>query len=300
MPANTSAFSAFIAPDVHEMYVETGKERPPEYDLWMNVGTLDYNPVTDKQVAGLGTLVDKPEGTMFSLDDPIMGGSKTYTATAGGLAFECTWEMWRDDLYGLMMEFARELARSGRYREEISGHSVLNNAFSNSYTGFTAGESLCHTSHARLDGGTAQANRPSVDVGFSFAGIQAGIQNFHRMLNERGLPRVMAPSMAIIAPQNLFAAREILGSSGKPYTADNEINSLVAEDLSWMVSHYLTDENYWFLLAPKGVHNLNYYWRDRPIFDNFDDPWTKSAVFTVYQRHTQGYGSYRGVYGSTG
>ena len=300
MPANTAAFSAFIAPDVHEMYVETGKERPSEYALFMNVGDLDYNPVTDRQVAGLGTLADKPEGSMFTLDEPIVGGTKTYTATAGGLAFEVTWEMWRDDLYGLMMEFARELARSGRYREETSAFSVLNNAFSTSFTGFTASESLCSTSHARLDGGTAQANRPSVDIGFSFAGLQAGIINFHSMVNERGLPRVMAPSNVVISPDNLFAAREILGSSGKPYTADNEINSLLAEDLSWTVVHYLTTSSYWFMLAPKGVHNLNFFWRDRPIFDSFDDPWTKNAVFTVYQRHTQGYGSYRGVYGSTG
>lgn len=300
MAANTAAFSAFIAPDIHEVYVETGKERPSEYALFMNVGDLDYNPVTDRQVAGLGTLADKPEGAMFTLDEPITGGTKTYTATAGGLAFEVTWEMWRDDLYGLMMEFARELARSGRYREETSAFSVLNNAFSTSFTGFTSGESLCSTSHARLDGGTAQANRPSVDIGFSFAGLQAGIINFHNMVNERGMPRVMAPSNVVISPDNLFAAREILGSSGKPYTADNEINSLMAEDLSWTVVHYLTTASYWFLLAPKGVHNLNFFWRDRPIFDSFDDPWTKNAVFTVYQRHTQGYGSYRGVYGSTG
>ena len=220
MPANTSAFSAFIAPDVHEMYVETGKERPPEYDLWMNVGTLDYNPVTDKQVAGLGTLVDKPEGTMFSLDDPIAWAGARPTprlraASPSNAPGRCGATISTD----LMMEFARELARSGRYREEISGHSVPQQRLQQLLHRFTSGESLCQTPPcARLDGGTAQANRPSVDVGFSFAGIQAGIQNFHRMLNERGLPRVMAPSMAIIAPQNLFAAREILGSKAASRT----------------------------------------------------------------------------------
>jgi len=32
----------------------------------------------------------------------------------------------------------------------------------------------------------------------------------------------------------------------------------------------------------------------------FDDPTTKNAVATAYQRHVTGYGSYRGVDGSTG
>ncbi len=34
--------------------------------------------------------------------------------------------------------------------------------------------------------------------------------------------------------------------------------------------------------------------------DSFDDPRTKNAIFTSYQRHTQGFGTWRGVDGSTG
>jgi len=301
MATTTGGFSAFLAPDIHKVYVETGKERPREYELILNVDNLEYNPVTDRQISGLGTLAAKPEGSMFTLDEPLVGGSKQYTATAFALAFEVTWEMWRDELYGLMKELSRELARSGRNREEVSGFSVLNNAFSTSFVGFTAGESLCDTSHAMIDPGvTAGSNRPAVDIGFSIAGLQAGIENFEGMTNDRGLPRLMTPTNVVLGPSNKWAAREILGSSGKPYTADNEINALIAEDLSWTVVHYLTTSTYWFLLAPKGVHDLNFFWRDRPIFDSFDDPWTKNAIFTVYQRHTEGWGSWRGIYGSTG
>jgi hypothetical protein len=106
--------------------------------------------------------------------------------------------------------------------------------------------------------------------------------------------------MAVISSSNKFVAREILGSSGKAYTTDNEINALIDEDLSYMVSHYLTTAAYWFLLAQKGIHDLNFLWRDAPIFDMFDDPFTKNAIATSYQRHAQGYGSWRGTYGSTG
>ncbi len=94
--------------------------------------------------------------------------------------------------------------------------------------------------------------------------------------------------------------REVLGSSGKPYTADNEMNALIEEDLSWMVSHYLTNQTSIFLVAAKSVHDLNFLWRDEPIFDSFDDPWTKNAIFTMYQRFAFGFGSWRGVDGSFG
>jgi hypothetical protein len=32
----------------------------------------------------------------------------------------------------------------------------------------------------------------------------------------------------------------------------------------------------------------------------FDDPFTKNAIATTYQRHTVGYGAWRGIDGSTG
>ena len=299
-PLVTGAFSPLLAPDLRKVYMETGKERPVEYRQWCNVSNMDWNPMKDQQISGLGTMPGKPQGTDFILDQPIIGGSKQYTAQPYGLGVEVTWEMWRDDLYGVMRELISGLARASRNRMEVSGHAVLNNAFSTSFVGFTAGESLCSTAHVGLDG-TSRANRPSPDISFSITGIQASINRFEAMTDERGLPRLMAPVLALIAPTNKYVAREILGSSGKPYTADNEINALIEEDLSWMVDHYLTTSTYWFLLAARGVHDLNMMVRDEPIFDSFDDPRTKNAVFTSYQRHTDStFGAWRGIDGSTG
>lgn len=298
-PINRGAFSSLLDPSFRQVYVETGKERPLEYPSVLNIDTMGWNPDKDLQVAGLGTMPSKPEGTPFNLDQPVIGGTKQYEADPFGMAVEITWEMWRDDLYGLMKEMVAEMARASRNRQEVDAWSVINNAFSTSFAGFTAGEALCSTSHVGLDGVT-RSNRPSPDISFSVTGLQSAITRFENMTGERGLPRLMAPTMIIIAPENKFVAREVLGSSGKPYTADNEINALVEEDLSWMVCHYLTTPTHWHVIAAKGVHDLNFRWRDMPIFDSFDDPWTKNAIFTSYQRHTKGYGSWRGIDGSTG
>lgn len=298
-PVTRGEISELLAPDLRKVYIETGKERPLEFPLVFNVSDMEWNPVTDQNVSGLGTMPEKTEGAQFTLDELIMGTTKQYTATPYGLAVEITWEAWRDELYGVLREMVACLARAGRNRQEVSAWSVLNNAFSTSYAGFQSSTALCSTAHTGLDGVT-RANRPATDIGFSITGIQNAITRFEDMTDERNLPRLMAPVQALVTSANKFVAREILGSGGKPYTADNEINALVEEDLSWMVCHYITTSAYWFLLAAKGIHDLNVLWRDHPIFDMFDDPRTKNAIATAYQRHTSGYGSWRGVDGSTG
>lgn len=298
MPIRTGAFSRLIAPDLRRVIVETGKERPLEYPLVFNVDDMEWNPETDLQFAGLGTLAVKPEGTQFSLDEPISGGDVSYLAEPFGLAVEITWEMWRDDLYGVMRELAAELARSSRNRQEVSAWSILNNAFNPAFGGFD-GASLASLNHVGLDL-VSRANRPNPDIELSITGVQNAIERFERLTNERGRPQILAPTMIIVTPTYKWAAREILGSTGKPYTTDNELNALIADDLTWMVSHYITTAAYWFMIASKGVHDLNFRWRDMPIYDSFDDPWTKNAIFTVYQRHTQGFGTWRGLDGSTG
>lgn len=299
-PIVRGAFAPLLAPDLRKVYIETGKERPVEYSLWCNSGPMEWNPMRDQQISGLGTMPGKPEGMDFPMDQPILGGNKQYLATPYGLGVEITWEMWRDDLYGVMRELIAGLARASRNRLEVSGHAVLNNAFSTTYTGFTAGEALCSAAHVGLDT-TSRANRPSPDIGFGVTGIQSSISRFESMTDERGLPRLLSPTMALVGPSNKYVAREVLGSSGKPYSADNEINALIEEDLSWMIDHYFSTSTMWFLLAAKSAHDLNMLVRDQPIFDSFDDPRNKNAVFTSYQRHTDSqFGAWRGVDGSTG
>lgn len=299
-PIGKGAFGPLIAPNLYRVYVETGKERPMEHPLWVNRITMPWNPVTDQNMTGLGGLRSMPAGTQFPTDAPQMGNTKTYEAQPFGLAVEITWPMWRDELYGIMNEMVAELARSSRDHMEIAAHRVLNRAFDTNFQGFTA-TSLCSTSHASIDGTTTYANRPTNPIGFGVTYLQGATTRFETMTNERGQPRLMAATLAVIGPSNRFVAREVLGSSGKPFVSNNEINSLDAEDLRYHVNHRLQVSTYAFLLAAKGVHDLNFMVRDEPIFDSFDDPRTKNAVFSVYQRYDDSdWGTFRGVDGTPG
>lgn len=290
-PITRSAFSALNSNDFVEVVVEEGQARDLEYTAFLNVSQMERNPEKFYQVTGLPTMGDKPEGTRFTSLEHLPGGQTERTAYPRGAALEFTWEGWRDENYGVHRRQSANLRRSSDDRLERDGHAVLNNAFDTAYAGFTSGESLLSTSHARVTGaaGSAWANRPSVDIGFSQTYLQGALIRFHNLSNEQGIPLVLHPSLVIIGPSNIFTAREILGSSGAPYSSDNEINSLVQEDLRWMVSHYLAVSTYHFLMAAQGVHDLQMGIRDAPMFDSFDDPWTKNAVFTGYQRNTQSF-----------
>ncbi len=305
MPATIvgrTAFSQLMAPDIWEVYEMTGTERPLEYDKVDNIKDLPWNPVKDQQVAGLGAVPSKTEGQAFVLDAPVMENNLSVSVTEFGLAVEFTYPAWEDEQYGVFRDMAKELARSGRNREELVGWGPWNGAFSAPAAGNSFDAlSLCNTAHTAVaNPGVTQANRPSPDVGFSVTGIQGSILRFHTMNNDRGLPQVMFPKKFILTPTNLFAAREILGSTNKPFTADNEINSLQPEDFTFMISHYITTTTNWWLVADQGEHDVNFGWRTHVILDSFDDPWTKNAVFTIYFRIVAWFGDWRGVDGSTG
>lgn len=297
-----TAFSALMAPDIWEVYEMTGSERPLEYDKIDNIKELPWNPVKDQQVAGLGTVPPKTEGTAFVLDAPMIENTLSVAVTEFGLAVEFTYPAWEDEQYGVFRDMAKEMARSGRNREEVTGWNPWNTAFASPPSGSSFdGLSLCNTAHTAVaNPGVTQSNRPSPDVGFSVTGIEGSILRFHTMTNDRGLPQVMFPKKFVLAAPNLFAAREILGSSMKPFTSDNEINSLQPEDFTYMISHYLTTTTNWWLASDQGEHDVNFGWRTHVILDSFDDPWTKNAVFTIYFRIVAWFGDWRGVDGSTG
>jgi hypothetical protein len=240
-----------------------------------------------------------PEGEPFPVDQPMSGGTVQFESEPFGLAVEITWRMWRNSLYDVMRELWTALGRAARHNQDVVAARVLNRAFNTSFSGFTPGESLCSTTHVGLDGVT-RSNRPAVDIEPSVTYYQGAIERFETMTTEEGMPMVMAPVQAIVSPAFKWTAREVLGSGSKPYTTDNEMNPLIEEDITWMVSHYLVVNTYHFLLAAKGIHSLMFYWRDHPMPDSFDDPWTKNAMFTIYQAVTSGWKSWRGVDGSTG
>lgn len=88
-----ASYSQLLGPEMRRVYVETGAERPLEYEMVFNVDTMGWNPQTDRNISGLGTMPTKNEGAAFALDEPINGNAKTYTAEPFGLAVEIPYNL---------------------------------------------------------------------------------------------------------------------------------------------------------------------------------------------------------------
>ena len=301
-PIRTGQFAALLAPDRYKVYVETGTKRPMEFPFVVNVQDLPYQGFINQNISGLGTVPLKPEGTPFSYDAPILGNTKTHNAVEYGLGFEITYEMWGRELYGIMDMMTKELRRSVDFRLEVGAHNWLNNGFvTTNYTTFDAA-ALFSTAHVTLDGRTV-SNRPATEIEVGLTALQNMVIHFHGMTNERNIPEMRGPRQIVIPPAYLWTMREIMGSTHRPFSANNEINSILQEELTFMVSHYANtvNANAWYALASKDDHDGNFYIETRPIFDYFDDPRTMNAVFTVYTSFEPSQADeWRGVYASTG
>lgn len=294
-PAVTGGFSDYLSTKWQKVLVSRGKERVLLYVRAMRVENMDTNPFLAVKISGMGFMPVKAEGQQFIFDQPIPGGNFQVTATPYGMGFSVTFEMWRDDLYGVMNEQWADMRRSARYRQEVQGWAAFNNAFSVN-TGYDNAPLI--GSHLDLDG-TTQANRPVPDVTFSQTAIQAAQLNFRLLNDERSRPIAAEPTRIVIHPTNVPLAREILASSGKAQTTDNDMNATLVDQLNYMPSRYLVRTQDWFMAFPIDESDLIFFWRDRPIPRHFDDPFTMDADFTLYQRLAQFVGDWRWIYGST-
>lgn len=298
MATDTGAFSNLLVVGLRKIYFEKHAIIPDEYSQIFNIDSSTKSYEEDLPVSGLGIAVEKPEGESITYVEPVEGDKKRYTNVSYGLGFRVTHEMYADDQYRIMQKMAKGLAQSMKQRVENIAWAVLNNAFSVTYPGADALE-LCSDVHPLLGGGT-HANEPSTDADLALASLQAGVQAFDDVVDDNGFPILIKPTKLVIPSALRFTAAELIGSTLKPYTGDNEINALRDADLKYFVGHYLTDTDAWFLVGEKGVHDLNFFWREKPKFDNDDDFDTGDAKFKSFMRIVAGHTDWRGVYGSQG
>jgi hypothetical protein len=309
-------FAQLLASGVHHNLLQflDYQMRDTEYTRWMNVEPSEQAFEDEVEFAGVGVMPEKPEGTAIIYDDLIQGGTKRYLNLSYGLGSRASWELIEDDKYGVIKQAPKAHSRSALFIREQVAANVLNLGFTTVTT--TNGLSLFNANQTLLGGTTATTvgpgltnvigtagtypNRPSTDVDLSFTAVQLMINQFERLIDGQGIPIRFKPRWLVIPPELKFIAREILGSAGKPYTGDNEMNSLLGEDLQFMVCHYLTSQSAWFVLTEKESHQVKFFDR-HPIDTDYDDDFdTRATKMISYQRFSAGATSWPGCWGSLG
>ncbi len=299
MVTRTGNFSNLLAPGLRKIWFDDYKGFPTEYTEIFNVDSSTRNYEDDYEMTMLGgSFPQKPEGESIQYVDPVTGTTKRYTHKTFGMGFRVTEEMYEDDLYNLIKRMPKGLAKAQKNTIELQTIGVLDDAFDGTtYTAFD-GHPLCYTEHHVLFTGGTYANTPSTQADLSMTTLQASLLRLEKTPDQDGVLAGLKGYQLIIPPDSKWIAKEILKSEYKPYTSGNEINALKDEELTYFVSHYLSDTDAWFVRAR--THGLNFFWRRKPRFDNSDDFDSGDAKYKGTHRSIQGFGEWRGWDGSSG
>lgn len=306
MPPFTTANAAeLLEPGLKEIYLNRFNRWEEEYSGWINVVPTEKNFEEYLTFAGFGLPVEKPEGSPVDFVDPIQGNLKRINHKSFAYGFRITREMWMDDLYGPMRQMTQALAVGTRHLPEVRAARILNNMTSTAAEFLLAdGKALAATDHPLLGGGTF-ANTPSVQADISYTEVQNALIAFETLNDHMNLPVLVRPKTAIVSPTFRFIAEEIFKQESKPNTADRDDNTVSNKGVNLFVSHYLTDADEWAILSDPSVdgvagHSLVFQWREKPIFEVYEDKDTKDVKVNMYCRLGVGAVEAFGFYGSTG
>lgn len=255
----------------------------------------------DVLMAGFGAAPVKGEGSAVEYDEGAESYVSRYNHETIALAFAITEEAEEDGLYGALgAKYAKALARSLQHTKEVKGANILNNGFSASFIGGD-GVSLFSTAHP-LWGGGVQSNKLATPADLSEAAIEEAMIQIADWVDERGIPIAVMAKTLIIPTDLMFIAERILKSSGRPGTADNDLNALKSKGAfpgGVDVNHRLTDPDAWFVITdcPDGLKHFVRKKVSRGIEGDFE---TGNMRYKARERYSFGWSDYRGAFGSEG
>lgn len=296
----SSSFAKALWPGVNAWYGKSYKDYPEEWSQLFEKNTSKKAYEEDVGLSSFGLANQKPEGSSISYDAERQGFTTRYNHVVYALGFIITREIFEDDQYDVVgKRKANALARSMRQTKEIVASNVFNRAATSGYTGGD-GVTLLNASHPTVSGGTF-SNMPATASDLSEAALEQANIDIAAFRDDRGLLIAAKPRKLVIAPSNMFEAKRILGSEGRPGTDLNDVNALNTLGIipNITVNHFLTDPDAWFILTDV-TDGLKYFERRGDNFEMDNDFDTENAKFKATARYSFGWSDPRSVYGSMG
>lgn len=309
MPATMTRqnFTELLYRGMHKIFFNDYMNAGAEYVKLFH--TMNHDEYSKKvgRMMGLGLFHNKEEGAYIEMDAGKWLSEKEIFFPTWALGYMVTWEMLEDDLYDQIMKFSSELGKSANITKEILSWDILNSASLTTELGLD-GLPLLSNEHVTGDGVTTIDNLSSAAL--SQTAIEDALTHFENMKNERSEPTPFTgPKILVIPPELKFKAKELLLSEYKPEVSkdysgttldtSNAINAIGDEDISYMVCHYLTKADSWFMID-KSNHDLNGVTRRPTSFDKTKAPNNTDAIYYSTFRYKATFFDWRGVYGFPG
>jgi len=300
MPMNTGSLKLSWYRDMDRVMLDEYARQSDEYTRIVKVSTEKKKHYVRKGLmVTLGAAQEVPEGGITPFDTFEDGPEKTVYFTSYKLGLQCTEDAFDEDNIGITKQAAKELGKSLAYTRELKAWDLLNSGF---VTTARAGvDSLALFSDAHPLYGTGATTGDNLTTGaLSKTTLKAALDLFENMVNEQGIPIVSkGPYLVVVGPSNRWIAEEIIKTEFDPDTANNTINSLYGKGLTFMVSHYLTDSDSWFVMD-LSMKNLEFIWKRMVSTKAETDFNTDNYLWSARMRFLVTFWYWRGIVGSTG
>lgn len=297
----TSTIEAALRPGIHDWWGLGYKLREGEFSQIFEQLSSSLNYERDQQIYGLGYARVKPEGAPYEYDTMGQGFHYDYIHVPYVNAFVLSHEQQLFNQYQkIAQDGIRELGSSMKQTKEVVHANILNRAFNNSYV-YGDGVELCSTAHVLAAGGT-YANKPAVDADLSEEMLEQALIDIGKYTNDRGMKRAVMARKLVIPVDLEYEACRILNSDLRVATANNDINAIKSTSAfpeGYMVYHYLTDTDAWFILTdcPKGPRTFQ---AEAPMIKSDVDFTNDNILYKTREMYSCGVTDVMSVYGSQG
>ena len=301
MAISRSQLAKELEPGLNALFgLEYDKYDKEHLDVF-DVESSDRAFEEEVMLAGFGNAETKPEGAGVNYDTAQEAWTARYNHETIALAFAITEEAVEDNLYDkLAGRYTKALARSMNNAKQIKGANVLNNGFSSSYTGGD-GKELLATDHPTVTGGDFK-NELTTAADLNETSLEQALVDLADMIDERGLKVAVKATKMLIPSELVFVAERLLQSQLRTGTADNDVNAVRSSGMipgGYVVNHYLTDSDAWFLKtdAPNGLKVFERSPLKTSMEGDFD---TGNMRYKARERYSFGWSDPRGIFGSPG
>lgn len=290
-----------LVPGLHKLFGLEYKKYPEEWKEVFQVESSHRAWEEELKLSAFGYAKVKGEGKGIEYDDAQEVWSAKYQHSTIALGFAITEEAIEDNLYdSLSARYTKALAKSMADTKEVAGASILNNAFSSSFTGGDA-VSLCNTAHPTV-AGVNNSNTQSTGADLNETSIENMWIQIAKWVDERGLLIAAKPQKLIIPVDLAFVAERLLKAEGRVGTTDNDIAAMVKMGVfpqGYRINHRLTDTNGYFVCTdiPDG---LKHFVRVPIKTDTEGDFETGNFKYKSRERYSFGWTDPLGIWGSQG
>lgn len=302
---STATWGRLLDPGIRKVFYRRLNEIKPQYKQFFSI--LNSSRASEQDLTGVGLddwkVTQEAKASQFS--NTIQGFTRNYVHNEWTSGLKITKKMWDDDQYNVIKRMAGQLPDTAMRTIEKEAAKIFINAFNTNFAAGADGKALCASDHSREDSGTALSN--TATGALNYDNLETAKVDMMEELDGRGQLIQLNPNTLLVPPALEREALTLVGSSGKPSSADNDINIYEGKFrvVVWprIGAAAGGSDTAWFLLDTNRITDgggLNVFMRVNPFVERETETETHVNKWVGYMRFSVGFTDWRGVYGSTG